>query len=145
MLNEEKLKLGKGVAFVKSRLKRFRQDEDTWEADFRGLPKPIMQTEALEKAFMDYLRQLRDEQRAGMVKPPPEQAKVESNREGIGDPHIFGQGTDTFVDVGLEDDLLGLRLGIRESHWLLACPLDLLPLFGGENGHMGAPFLIRAF
>jgi hypothetical protein len=42
---EEKLKLGKGVAFVKGRLKRLPQGDDTWEADFEALPKPIMQTE----------------------------------------------------------------------------------------------------
>lgn len=42
---EEKLKLGKGVAFVKSRLKRLRQEDETWEADFRALPKPMMQRE----------------------------------------------------------------------------------------------------
>lgn len=40
----DKLKLGKGAAFVKSGLKRLRQEEDTWEADFRVLPKPIMQS-----------------------------------------------------------------------------------------------------
>jgi hypothetical protein len=42
---EEKLKLGKGAAFVKSRFKRLRQEDETWEADFRVLPKPITQTE----------------------------------------------------------------------------------------------------
>jgi hypothetical protein len=42
---EEKLKLDKGVAFVKSRLKRLRQGDDVWEADFRALPKPMTQTE----------------------------------------------------------------------------------------------------
>jgi hypothetical protein len=42
---DEKLKLGKGVAFVKSRLKRLRQGDDVWEADFRALPKPMTQTE----------------------------------------------------------------------------------------------------
>src|SRR3954454_16603780 len=41
---EEKLKLGKGAAFVKSRLKRLPQGNDIWEADFRALPKPIEQT-----------------------------------------------------------------------------------------------------
>jgi hypothetical protein len=41
---EEKLRLGKGATFVKSGLKRLRQEDDTWEADFRALPKPIMQT-----------------------------------------------------------------------------------------------------
>ncbi len=45
MAGDEKLKLGKGVAFVKSRLKRLRQGDDVWEADFRALPKPITQTE----------------------------------------------------------------------------------------------------
>jgi len=42
---EEKLKLGKGAAFVKSRLKRLPQVDEVWEADFEALPKPIMQTE----------------------------------------------------------------------------------------------------
>jgi hypothetical protein len=41
--DEEKLKLGKGVAFVKSRLKRLPEGGDIWEADFQALPKPIMQ------------------------------------------------------------------------------------------------------
>jgi hypothetical protein len=43
--DKEKLKLGKGAAFVKSRLKRLPQGEDAWEADFQALPGPIMQTE----------------------------------------------------------------------------------------------------
>jgi len=38
----EKPTLGKGAAFVKARL---RQGDDTWEADFQALPKPIMQTQ----------------------------------------------------------------------------------------------------
>ena len=38
------LKLGKGAAFVKSQLKRLRQEDETWEADFRALPKLMMQT-----------------------------------------------------------------------------------------------------
>ena len=42
---QERLQLGKGSAFVKSRLQRLRQQEDTWEADFRALPKPMMQNE----------------------------------------------------------------------------------------------------
>src|SRR5438270_10513798 len=37
---EEKLRLGAGVAFVKSRLKRLPQEDETWEADFHALPKP---------------------------------------------------------------------------------------------------------
>ena len=45
MDGKEKLKFGKGVAFVKSRLKRLPQGDDTWEADFEALPQPIMQTE----------------------------------------------------------------------------------------------------
>jgi hypothetical protein len=42
---EEKLRLGKGEAFVKSRLKRLRQEDETWEADSQALPKPITQSE----------------------------------------------------------------------------------------------------
>jgi hypothetical protein len=36
MAEEEKLKLGKGAAFVKSRLRLLPQGDDTWEADFRA-------------------------------------------------------------------------------------------------------------
>jgi hypothetical protein len=42
--DEEKLVLGKGVAFAKTYLKRLRQEEDTWEADFQALPKPVTQS-----------------------------------------------------------------------------------------------------
>jgi hypothetical protein len=41
----DKLKLGKGASFfVKSQLKRLPQEDETWEADFRALPKPITQS-----------------------------------------------------------------------------------------------------
>ena len=43
--SEEKLKLGKRAAFVKGRLKRLRQVDETWEADFQALPKPITQSQ----------------------------------------------------------------------------------------------------
>lgn len=39
------LKLGKSAAFVKTHLKRLKQGDDAWEADFRALPKPQGQTE----------------------------------------------------------------------------------------------------
>jgi len=42
--DSDSLKFGKGAAFAKSRLHRLRQEDDTWEADFLALPKPIMQT-----------------------------------------------------------------------------------------------------
>jgi hypothetical protein len=41
---EEKLRLGRGAAFDKGRLKRLRQEDETWEADFQALPKPITQS-----------------------------------------------------------------------------------------------------
>ncbi len=40
---EEKLVQGKGAVFVKTRLKRLRQEDETWEADFQALPKPMGQ------------------------------------------------------------------------------------------------------
>jgi len=40
-----RLKLGKRAAFVKTHLKRLPQVKETWEADFRALPKPAGQTE----------------------------------------------------------------------------------------------------
>ena len=42
---EEKLKLGKRAAFVKTRLKRLPRQEETWAVDFRALPKPAGQTD----------------------------------------------------------------------------------------------------
>ena len=42
--DENKLKLGKGNAFVKSQLRRLRQEDETWEVDFRALPKPVSQS-----------------------------------------------------------------------------------------------------
>ncbi|HEY7330953.1 MAG TPA: hypothetical protein VH592_25170, partial [Gemmataceae bacterium] len=40
---EEKLRLGKGASFLKRRFKRLRREDETWEADFQALPKPITQ------------------------------------------------------------------------------------------------------
>ena len=42
---EERLRLGKSAAFAKARLKRLRQEDETWEADFQMLPKPITQSQ----------------------------------------------------------------------------------------------------
>jgi hypothetical protein len=42
---EEKLKLGKGAAFVKGHFQRLRQEDETWEADFQALPKPVSQSQ----------------------------------------------------------------------------------------------------
>lgn len=43
---DDNLKKGRNQAFlVKGRLKPLRQEDDTWEADFRALPKPMMQNE----------------------------------------------------------------------------------------------------
>ena len=42
---KEQLKLGKGAFFVKSQIKRLRQEDETWEADFRALPRPTNQTD----------------------------------------------------------------------------------------------------
>jgi hypothetical protein len=41
----KRLVLGKGAAFVKSRLKRLPQEDESWEADFRALPKPLSQNQ----------------------------------------------------------------------------------------------------
>jgi len=172
-----KLKLGKDVVFAKNRLKRLRQLDETWEADFEVLPKPIMQTEThylgmvvarkgrsllaemtvhgrpsvndlatlvanamlrpldgearrpnlirlrghhqwrdlfpvleelgvgvsverklpgIQKAYQSYLRRLRDEQRAGMVKPSHEQAKVETLFPAIA-RYVQGCG---YIEIG---------------------------------------------
>src|SRR5262245_57414874 len=42
---EQKLAPRKGAAFVKTRLKRLPREDETWEADFQPLPKPMTQTE----------------------------------------------------------------------------------------------------
>ncbi len=40
-----RLKLGKRASFVKTHLKQLPQEEETWEVDFRALPKPAGQTD----------------------------------------------------------------------------------------------------
>ncbi len=40
-----RLKLGKRASFVKTRLKQLSQAKETWEADFRAMPKPMGQTD----------------------------------------------------------------------------------------------------
>jgi len=40
-----RLKLGKRASFVKTHLKQLPQENETWEADFRALPKPADQKE----------------------------------------------------------------------------------------------------
>jgi len=174
---EKKLKLGKGAAFVKSRLKRLPRGDDAWEVDFEALPKPITQGEthylgmvvtkeggslladlpvhgkptvnhlatllahamrrpldgdarrpglihlrghhqwrelfpvlnelgvevsverklpAIENAYRDYLRRLRDKQRAGMVELSAEQVKVEMMFPAIA-TYVRGYG---YVEIG---------------------------------------------
>jgi len=180
MAGEEKLKLGKGAAFVKSRLKRLDRCDETWEADFVALPKPITQSEthylgmvvtkaggsllaelpvrrrpsvndlatllahamrrpldglarrpaavrvrghrqwrelfphlaelgvevsverklpAIEKAYRAYLRRLRDEQRAGMIKPTADHAKVESMFPAVA-RYVRGGG---YIEIGEQE------------------------------------------
>ncbi len=177
MAEEEKLKLGKGVAFVKSRLKVLIKCDDVWEADFQALPRPIMQNEThylgmvvtegdgslladlpvhgrpsvndlatllanamrrpfdgnarrpklvrlrghhqwrelfpvlkelgvevsverrltgTEGAYLEHLRRLRDERRAGMVKPTSAQWKVEATFPVIA-RYVRGYG---YVEIG---------------------------------------------
>jgi hypothetical protein len=46
MANEHpRLKLGKRAAFVKTHLKQLPRQEETWEADFRALPRPTGQAD----------------------------------------------------------------------------------------------------
>jgi hypothetical protein len=182
MAEEEKLKLGKGVAFVKSRLGRLPQGDDIWEADFQMLPKPITQTvthyrgmvvcqadgsllaesevhgrpsvndlatllanamrrpldgtahrptlirlrghhqwrelfphlaeigvgvevsierglPAIEEAYDEHLRRLREEQRTGMLKPSSEQAKVETMFPAIA-RWVRGHG---WIEIGQQE------------------------------------------
>jgi Domain of unknown function (DUF6930) len=40
-----RLKLGKRAAFVKTHIKQLTRENETWEADFRALPKPMEQPE----------------------------------------------------------------------------------------------------
>jgi hypothetical protein len=64
---QETLKPGKGAAFDKGRLKRLFQADETWEADFRALPRLISQSKT------HYL---------GMVVAPGGSTLAESHVEG---------------------------------------------------------------
>jgi hypothetical protein len=61
----KELRLGKGATFfVKSRLKRIHQEDETWEADFCALPKPMGQSSThylgmvIAQPHGDYLAEL---------------------------------------------------------------------------------------
>ena len=42
---KKEVRLGRVSAFPKGNFRRLRQEDITWEADFRALPKPMTQTE----------------------------------------------------------------------------------------------------
>ena len=44
-IEHPRLKLGKRASFVKTHLKQLPREKETWEVDFRALPKPADQTE----------------------------------------------------------------------------------------------------
>ena len=184
MADEEKLKLGKGAAFVKGRLKALPSCDETWEADFRALPKPTAQSDthnlgmvvttvgsspladsivrgrpsvndlatllahamrrpldgdarrpglvrlrghhqwrelfphleeigvgvevsvkrglpAIEKAYLAYLRRIRDEKKVGMVRPTPAQTLVEATFPAIA-RYVDGYG---YIEIGDQEGL----------------------------------------
>ncbi len=45
VIEHPRLKLGKSAAFVKSQIKRLPQVDESWEADFRALPRPAGQSD----------------------------------------------------------------------------------------------------
>jgi len=66
------------------------------------------------------------------------------HREWIGGPRLVGQSTNAVVDVGLENDVLGLCLGIVVSNRLLARALDLCRC-SEVRGVIGALLKLHAF
>ena len=94
---EEKLKLGKGAAFVKGRLKRLHQEYETWEADFQALPRPITQSQT------HYL---------GMVVAP--------DGSFLADAHVEGRPTAndmaTLLAHAMRRPLAGQAHGQRHGH-----------------------------
>ena len=60
----------------------------------------------------------------GRAKPPRAQGKRGENLNCSSNSSSIGQRMDPFVDVGLEDDVLGSRLRIGDPNGLLT-PLDL--------------------
>src|SRR5262249_37398281 len=120
-----RLKLGKRAAFVKTRLKRLPRQEETWEADFRALPKPAGQTDthylglavALPRGdplvylpvdysptVNDLADLLADAMRRPLTGPPRRPARIHFRANPRWDelfPHLKELG----VEVTLRDDL----------------------------------------
>jgi hypothetical protein len=131
---KEKLNLGKGAPFLKSSLKRLRQENATWQADFRALPQPMMQSEThclglvVERVGGTVLAETKIESTpdvndlasllANAMRRPltgkahrPRRILVRKNprwRELF--PHLEEIG----VEVGLERDLSGVRAAYQE-------------------------------
>lgn len=82
-VKQEPLTLGKGVAFVKSQLKRLRQEDETWEAE----------------AFDEFLAHMKEPRSAGKVTPSVEQANVEKTFPAIA-KLVQGYG---HIEIGDQD------------------------------------------
>jgi hypothetical protein len=129
-----KLKLGKGSAFVKTRLKRLEQNEDTWEADFRAMPKPQGQTEThylglvvtlpqgnpLVCLTVDYtpdVNDLADLLAAAMRRPMTDQAHRPRRISVRGNPRweeLFPHLQQLGVEVAVQNDLPGVEPVYRD-------------------------------
>jgi hypothetical protein len=143
------LKLGKGTAFVKTKLKMLEQADDTWEADFRVLPKSQGQTEThylglvvatpegtpLVCIPVDYtpdVNDLADLLAAAMRRPMTEQAHRPRRIAVRGNPRweeLFPHLKQLGVEVTVQNDLPGVEAAhtdfLRQMRRARSTPLIL--------------------
>lgn len=128
-IGQSKLKLGKGASFVKTRLKQLRQDTETWEADFRALPKPLGQTDThylglavalprgnplvyLTTEYTPTVNDLADLLADAMFRPLPEMAHRPQHIHFRHNPRweeLFPHLKELGIEISIRDELLKLE------------------------------------
>jgi hypothetical protein len=151
-----RLKLGKRAAFVKTRLKQLPQKKETWEADFRALPKPTGQAEthylgavvALPKGdplvylpveYTPNVNDLADLLADAMRRPLTGSARRPEQIHFRGNPRwaeLFRHLNELGITISVQDELPRIEQAyedlLREMRRASAGPIIMLPASGGH-------------
>jgi hypothetical protein len=129
-IEHPRLRLGKSAAFVKTKIKRLPREDESWEADFRALPRPAGQTDthylglvvALPKGdplvympveYIPTVNDLADLLADAMRRPLTGEARRPQHLHLRGNPRweeLFPHLKEIGVEVSIHDDLPKLEI-----------------------------------
>jgi hypothetical protein len=151
-----RLKLGKRAAFVKTRLKQLPQKKETWEADFRALPKPIGQVEThylgvavalprgdplvyLPVEYTPNVNDLADLLADAMRRPLTGSARRPEQIHFLGNPRwaeLFRHLNELGITISVQDELPRIEQAyedfLREMRKASPAPIIMLPPSGSH-------------